>query len=103
MSLKSLGKITVAAAGTPVVASSSSIYVSYFRVQPLATNVGNIYVGDSTLNKTTLVGAFHDGLGAGQLFECAPGSPGANPIDMALVKIDADNNNDGAVISYVQT
>lgn len=97
MAIRSLGKVTVASAGTPVQATATSRQVCAIVIVPLASNTGLVYPGQSTLVKATLVGAFHDGLAAGQVYTLGPGT-GGNTLDPSLLYLDADVNGEGAVI-----
>ena len=103
MAIKSIGKVTVATAGTPVAVSSTSIPVCWVRFVALSANTGNIIPGDSTLDSATLAGAFHDGLSAGQPYEIAVGSAGQNIGDLAQMKVDATVNGESCLVIYGQT
>lgn len=100
----SLGKITVSSAGTPVQATGTSTPVHSYLVQALSTNTGKIYIGNSTMSKTTLVGVFA---------VLAPPSTNLIPsfasavstiaarFDLSQVWVDADNSGEGVLISGV--
>ena len=61
--LRSLGKVT-ATAGTPVrltmnESTPTTRYPAHsFLVEALSTNTGDVYVGTSTMNRTTLAGVY---------------------------------------------
>ncbi len=107
MGLKSLGKITVASAGTPVVcttnetAPTARLGVQSINVFALAGNSGtNIYVGSATMNKSTLAGVYAivpKGNDVSAVVINAPAGINANE-----VYIDADTTNDAALVSVTE-
>lgn len=101
MALHSLGKITVTTAGTIKQVSTTSILCTALYIQPLAANTGNIIPGESTLVTSTLVGAYHDGLGAGQIWKVVSGS-GSNQLDPNLLYLDASVSGEAAIVYYEQ-
>ena len=62
--IQALGKVTVVIPGTPVRVTAGQtdpakrLSVHALLVQALSANTGKIYIGDATLNKTTLVGVY---------------------------------------------
>lgn len=104
MALHSFGKVTVATAGTPVrVTSNESVPsarygVQSLTVQALAGNSGtNIYVGNSTMNKSTLAGVYAivpKGSSSYVVIIEAPAGINANEI-----YLDADTNGDSALVA----
>jgi hypothetical protein len=62
--LRALGKITVTTPGTPVSISSilppdlTSPAVHSVMLQAIPANTGNVYIGSTALNKTTLAGVY---------------------------------------------
>ena len=107
MALKSLGKVTVTTAGTPVRATlnestpTARYAVQSLSVQALAGNSGtNIYVGNSAMNKSTLAGVFAivpKGSTASAVIIQAPAGILANEI-----YLDADTNGDAALVSATE-
>lgn len=103
MALKSLGKVTVAAAGTPVRATlnesvpATRYAVQSFTVTALAGNTGtNIYVGNSGLNKSTLAGVFAivpKGSSSSAIIAQAPAG-----INLNEIYLDADTSADSALV-----
>jgi hypothetical protein len=107
MAVKSLGKVVVASAGTPVRATKNEgdpaarFSVQSISVQALVGNSGtNIYVGSASLNKSTLAGCY---------IVIPKGSQAAISIDLAPegllaneIYIDADTTNDAALISVTE-
>lgn len=107
MAVKSLGKVVVTSAGTPVRATANQsdptarFACQSLSVQALSGNSGtNIYVGSASLNKSTLVGVY---------LIIPKGSQGSFSIDLAPegimaneVYIDADTTNDAALIAVTE-
>ncbi len=105
MSMVSLGLIVVTTPSTPVQLSAKSIRCNQINLQavkgPSTDNVGNVYFGLAGLNRSTL---------AGVLYVLKPGIPAASVMgsqvgsyndDLSNYWIDADNANDGVLVSYV--
>lgn len=96
--LEALGYVTVAAAGSPEVLTSSEIRTPAVHIQAATTNTGLIYVGGSSLDAT------HRGL------ELSPGAgveitgPSIGGIEEELflseVKIDAATSGDKVLVTY---
>src|ERR1700690_658377 len=102
---QSLGLVAVTAAGTPQQLTSTHVEVKDFWITPLKAlpstgNVGNIYIGTSTMVKATGVGVFRviKTGDAPQHIE-RPRTSGEF-YDLSQWYIDADNNSDGALIGY---
>lgn len=105
-----LGKITVPAAGTPVSAVAGSNYENKpqpchgIMVQTAPGNTGNIYVGTADMDKSTLAGVFAvlpiptDNFlpTFSAALTIAP-----NALKLNEFYIDADVNDDGAIVSYL--
>lgn len=100
-----LGKVTVAAAGTPVRLTNNFVsdpdhmnaLVSKLNVQALTDNTGPVYLGYAGMNRTTL---------AGVLAIIPQGSTwtfgefnALNTIKPHDLYLDADNNGDAALVS----
>ncbi len=102
MAVTPLGKVTVTTAGTPVRVTSTRTGAQAILVQAVSTNTGKIYVGNSSLNKSTLAGVYFviPAASASDIpsFEFSiPLSPaGLNAADIYL---DADNNGEAAIVT----
>jgi hypothetical protein len=105
MAWKSQGKVTVTTAGTPVQVTTTRTVAQSVMVQALAANTGLIYVGLSTLNKSTGVGV----LGIipipttniiGSVSASIPLAPAG--INLADLWIDSTVNGEGVIISYTE-
>lgn len=107
MALKSLGKVLVTTAGTPVRATlnesvpAARYAVQSFSVFALAGNSGaNIYVGSSAMNKSTLVGVYAivpKGGGSYAVIQEAPAG-----IMLNEIYLDADTSGDSALVSATE-
>ena len=101
----SLGKVTVAAAGTPVRATinrstpAANYHVHGYLIQRLKTNVGDVYVSLSSTDDRTNLSRILCILSSSQP-NCG-GGVGAelNGTNMADIYIDADNAGDGVTIA----
>ena len=117
MAVFSLGKVVVAAAGTPVAITTNlstsnsklnaaGVLTCYsLIVQPLSSNVGKVYIGTSTMSRTTLAGVF--------LYVPIP-TANSLPIEMFRnetaqaafsatdIYVDADNANDGVLAHVIR-
>ena len=88
---KSLGKIVVAAAGTPVAVKSSSFQVQQATFQSDPLNAGTyMLIEDSAGNIMARITK-------GQSFT----PPNIGPFDLNSIKLDSDTNGDGCFVSYV--
>lgn len=106
MIIKSLGKIAPSAAGTPVQCTADrTIVAQKIFVAQIPGTSGITYFGRSTLVKATLVGCIKAFL--------APGASGftdtleidvdgGNALYPADYWVDAANNNEGLIISYLE-
>lgn len=106
----SLGKITVTSAGTPVRATinesdpTAPYHCHAFLVEAWPTNTGKIYIGMNGMNKTTGVELL-----AILAVPTANTSPtfsatiayAPNALTISDIYIDAENSNDGALVSVV--
>ena len=110
MAVISLGAVRVTSPGTPVqliVNVSTSVLnlagtLSCYTIvmQPLSSNVGKVYVGNSVLSKTTLAGVhmFVPIPTANSLpFDAFRNETAQAGLNAAEMYIDADNANDGVV------
>lgn len=89
------GSKTVAAAGTPVQLSTTSTRVNWLLIQPLAANVGAVYLGGSTVTATR---GFVFNVGDSAV--AWPIMAGAE-YNLNAIYIDAANNGDGVQFIYV--
>ena len=103
--LKSLGKVTVATAGTPVKVTPAITRCHSILVEVLPTNTGKIYIGDSTMNKSTLVVVFAilaiPTTNILQSFS-ATLSYAPDAFDASKIFLDADVNGEGALVSIIR-
>lgn len=98
-----LGKVTVAASGTPQRITSTSTHVNSVTIQALPTNTGKIYV----MERSNGVIATFVGVAAViaiptdniiPSFSIAVSGAG-NPINIADLYLDAENNGEGAIVT----
>lgn len=88
---KSLGKILVANAGTPVKVSASSFHVQQVTFQSDPLNAGTyMIIKDGSGNIMAKITK-------GQSFT----PPNIGPFDLNSLQLDTDTNNDGCFVSYV--
>lgn len=110
--IQPLGKLLVPLAGVPtrVTANRASPTDRYtvhgVLFQALPTNTGRIYIGDSTLNRATFAGLF--AMLAVPTANLLPTFSAAltlapNAVRLDDMFIDADNNNDGVIVSVLVT
>lgn len=112
MSVRSLGKIAVTAAGTPEAATKNEtnptrrLICHSFLAEALPTNTGKVYVGRlGQLNKTTLAGVY--AILPIPTTNVLPSfsvtlNTAYDSFDMSQVGIDADVNGEGVLVSIVQ-
>ena len=106
MAIGSAGKVTVTSAGTPVRATTNEstptarLGVQSFTVFAPSGNTGtNIYVGNSSMNKTTYAGVYAIiAKGGSASFSILNAPAGLN---LNEIFIDADTSADVALVSYV--
>lgn len=102
--INSLGKLTVASAGTPIPLTATKTLCHSVLIEVLSTNVGKIYIGTSALNSSTLVGTVAIlGIPTSAILPVFTMglSYAPNPINIANLYIDADNSGDGVIVSYL--
>lgn len=79
---------------------SASPLLSSGRVQPRSApgtpNVGNVYIGNKGMNKSTGAGVY-----AVLSPEQVEGFPLRPAVDLAQTYLDADNSGDGVLIGYL--
>lgn len=105
MTLTSLGRVNVAAPGTPVpLAASHNIRVSKLFVQVIPGLTGKAYIGTATMNKTTLSGVVRilwpnaaGGFSDQFFLETEDGNDG---LPLAEYAIDMDVSGEGVLVSY---
>lgn len=109
------GFVTVPTPGTPVNAASNvqgyatkGVPCHGYLFQGKVGNVGKVYIGLRGFNKTTGVGLFHVLLPPTDIASPPPSFSVAltiapNGLNLAEVFIDADQANDGVLITYLQT
>lgn len=107
----SLGKIT-ATAGAPVrittnqTSASASLPVHSYLIEALSTNTGKVYIGNSTLNRTTLAGVYAilppATTSVYPSFSSAV-SYAPSIFNAADIWIDVDTSTEGVLASVVQT
>ncbi len=107
--IQSFSKVTVTSAGTPKQCSVNTPTPGPFTtcngilIQAWPTNVGAIYIGLSTMNKSTgkdLVGILATPT-ANFIPSFSATIPYATSIDVSQFWVDADNSGDGVIISSV--
>lgn len=105
MAWKSLGKVTVTTAGTPVRITSSRTPCHALLVQQLPANTGRIIVGTSVMNSTTYAGCL-----AILAIPTTNGIPAVNAglatepdgLNAADYYLDSTVNGEGALVSYLE-
>ena len=107
-SIKSLGLVTVPAAGTPVDlfanfptlrTSNSRPRANVLMIQFSGKNAGQGYVGTANMNKATGKGVLSE-LQPGDAFVAPSLSGAVNPYDLSDFFLDADNNADASNIGF---
>lgn len=110
MPARSLGKVTVPAAGTPVRltinrADPAQPYKAHsLFVQALAANTGKVYIGvTAAMNKTTLVGVIAVvPSGATLPFAQITDELAPNGIAVSEMWLDVDTSAEGALVSVIE-
>ena len=109
--LRSLGKVTTTA-GTPIrLTTNESVpgtrYAAHsFLVEALSSNTGAIYVGTSTMNRTTLAGVFAvipPPTANNFPSFTATVSYSANHFNLAEIYLDVATSAEGALVSCVRS
>lgn len=87
----------VAAAGTAEALVADTLFTSSVEVLAKSANVGDVYIGDSTIDNTG------SPLTAGQSLSFDGPRVNGNTIefDLNAIFVDADNNDDGVFITYI--
>lgn len=110
--IRPVAKILVATAGTPVQATSQEpdptkpVVIHGILVQALPTNQGHVYIGTATMDKDTLADVF--AILATPTANFLPTFSAAltiapNGLSLNQFWIDADNNDDGALVTILVT
>lgn len=104
MSPVSLGKVVVAAAGTPVQLSSTPLPCSRIRFSVIAGLGGKCYVGTKGMNAATFVGVIKElwpnaGGGVDDSWEIAMGTD-ANLLNLQDYWIDVGVSGEGLIVTY---
>ena len=101
-------KVLVPTPGTPVPLSTSIHTAHSIQVQPILANAGSVYVGIGGLVKGTLVNVMAvlpkpSSSTSGPLPPWSAANEAAsNGISVQEVFIDADNANDGVIVTIIQ-
>ncbi len=99
MNLTSLGRIAVPTPGTPVAISTNvSKRAARVVLQTAPANTGKTYFGEVGLVKATLAGVSRI-LAAADSYEISA-ADGTDGILLSQLSIDADNANEGLLVSY---
>ncbi len=107
MTAVSLGKVAPATAGTPKqITTDTTIKANRIVFAQIPATTGKAFVGVSGLNRSTLAGALRAFLPPGASgftddFEVEAES--GNALTVADYYVDADNNNEGVIVSYYQS
>lgn len=112
MPLRSLGKVTVTVAGTPisllaVLQAAGLRFRSYHaaHLQALDTNAGKVYIGTSTMVKATRAGCIHvlAAPASGNIPSFGMALIGsAAGIDISEVYLDADTSGEGVLLTLLE-
>lgn len=107
----SLGKVTIASAGTPErvtknqTAPTAQLLSHSYLVEALGTNNGKIYIGSSTMDRSTLAGVYAIlPPPTTNVFPSFSATVAFLPLnfDMSQIYMDADTSDEGALVSCVQ-
>lgn len=102
MALQALGKVTVAATGTPQRVTSTATRCQSISVQALSDNAGKVYIGNVDMDISTLDGVYAvlpaptASIIPSASFSIPLAPAGLNAADMY---IDVDNNDDGVLVT----
>jgi hypothetical protein len=105
MIINSKGRVNVAVPGTPVpLTTDSTITASKLFVQVIPGLTGKVYLGKTSMNKTTLAGVVrilwpNSGGGFSENF-FLESQDGTNSIRLSDYAIDADVATEGLLVSY---
>ena len=108
MGLVSLGKITVASAGTPVQFSSTVLNCNAVYISTITGQSGQqMYIGVKSFVKATLVGVLkilQKPIASTPVYLdnwVVQSNVAAGPIDLSTLYVDADTTNDAVLVSYL--
>jgi hypothetical protein len=76
----------------------TDLWCNQLEIFGLPDNTGNVYIGNSAMNKTTLAGVYHI-LGATDTRVFSPPATGMNTIYPGDYYVDADDADDGVLAS----
>lgn len=92
---------TVAAAGTAVPLSATDLYTTDIEIFCKSANVGNIYIGDSTVDNTWIPRA----PGSDTNITTGSGSMASRSAELGFnlknIYINAGTNGDGVIVEYM--
>ena len=102
MTPHSLGRVNVAAAGTPVPLAATRTMCSRIRAQVVAGLTGKMYLGTTGLTKSSLAGVIKEfwpntSGGISDSFEIAADG---NELDLSAYLIDAAVTGEGLIVAY---
>ena len=104
MTFTSLGRVNQPAPGTPIPLSTTSQRVSKLLIQMIPGLTGKAYLGNRTMNKTTLAGIArtfwpnqNGGISDSFLLES---DDGEDTINLSEYAVDLDVAGEGVLISY---
>lgn len=99
MTVRSLGKVTVSTAGTPVPLSPAPLWVWRVRVQAVIGETGKVYLMDDS--GAVIKQFWPTGAGGGKADEIEITAPegAGNVIDVTKLKLDAQTAGQGALVS----
>lgn len=94
-------EVTVVAAGTPVPLSGTSLEVTGITLQIRESNVGAVYVGDSSVAPDACIRLDSSNPSCEILVDDTFADEDRAVVDLADIFIDAANNGDGVLLSYI--
>jgi hypothetical protein len=100
-----IGKKTVASAGTRLqLIATVPTKAQGICIQALSSNTGKVYIGDSTVVGSTLVGCGYVlGIPAGAVVPSfSTTMQASNGLDVSQFYIDVDVNGEGVLVSYIR-
>lgn len=108
MGMGTLGKLTLAAAGTPQQFVTTQLNCRGFFIETVLGNTAYIYIGQKTMVKATLAGCFRvipaptAATGATVLLPAFDHvTDVAGPFDLSTFYLDGDHTGDSILVSYV--
>jgi hypothetical protein len=108
MSMNTLGKLTLTAAGTPQQFTTTQTNCRGFFIETVLGNTLDVYIGNAALVKATLAGCFRvipapTATTGGTILLPAWDHVGdvAGPFDLSTFYWDGDHTGDSILVSYV--